>query len=488
MLWSLTKVVIFLAAIAGLAILAETLLESSGEVRIWVFGQEFTLGPLQAAIAAVGLVLGIWLFLRLLGLLVAVFRFLNGDETAITRYFDRNRERRGFTALSEGMVALASGEANLALSRARTAEKLLKKPELTTLLTAQAAEAAGDGKTAMSAYKSMLASDKTRFVAIRGLMRQKLATGDTATALKLAEKALALRPRHSETQDVLLKLQTDTADWKGARATLNEKLRTGELPRSVYRRRDALLALQEAKTVLDEGSTIEAREAAIEANKMSPDLIPAAVIASRALVEKGDKKNAMRVLKKAWEARPHPDLAAAFAAIEPNESASARLRRFKPLLTTRTSDEETRLLQAELMLLNEDFRGARRILGSLAEKHPTQRTLAILAAAERGLGTDDAEVRAILARALTASRGPQWCCDKCEAVQAEWNPVCRSCGSFDTLTWREPVASRQSHTAVVADISPILTGAPQRAPTALLPGIAEEVVEIRPEDITRSPS
>ena len=28
------------------------------------------------------------------GLLLAVLKFLNGDETAISRYFDRNRERK----------------------------------------------------------------------------------------------------------------------------------------------------------------------------------------------------------------------------------------------------------------------------------------------------------------------------------------------------------------------------------------------------------
>lgn len=484
MLWSLTKVVIFLAVVAGLAVLAGTLTDTGGEIRLWVFGQEFTLGPLQSAIAAVVLVLSVWLFVKALGLMGAVFRFLNGDETAISRYFDRSRERRGFTALTEGMVALASGEASLALSRARTAEKLLKKPELTTLLTAQAAEAAGDGKTAINAYKSLLASDKTRFVAVRGLLRQKLNEGDTSTALKLAEKALALKPRHAETQDVLLKLQTETSDWKGARATLSEKLRSGELPRSVYRRRDALLALQEAKTVLDEGSTIEAREAAIEANKMSPDLIPAAVIASRALVEKGDKKNAMRVLRKAWDARPHPDLAAAFAAIEPDESADARLRRFKPLLTTRPDDEETRLTRAELLLSAEDFKGARKALGNLAESHPTQRTLAILAAVERGTGAEDSAVRAILARALMASRGPQWCCDKCQAAQSEWNPVCRSCGGFDTLSWREPVASRQAMTAAATDLSPLLAGLPPAPPPAIVDA-ADEAVVIPPDEIVR---
>ena len=40
-----------------------------------------------------------------------MLRFLLGDETAISRYFSRSRERRGFDALSDGMVALASGDA-----------------------------------------------------------------------------------------------------------------------------------------------------------------------------------------------------------------------------------------------------------------------------------------------------------------------------------------------------------------------------------------
>ena len=69
---------------------------------------------------------------------------LHGDETALSRYFDRNRERKGFQALTEGLLALAAGEGRLALNRAIKAEKYLAEPHLTTLLVAQAAEAAGD--------------------------------------------------------------------------------------------------------------------------------------------------------------------------------------------------------------------------------------------------------------------------------------------------------------------------------------------------------
>ena len=51
--------------------------------------------------------------------MIALLRFINGDETALSRYFDRNRERRGFEALSDGLMALASGEGRDAMAKAK---------------------------------------------------------------------------------------------------------------------------------------------------------------------------------------------------------------------------------------------------------------------------------------------------------------------------------------------------------------------------------
>ena len=457
MLWSLVKIVLFVVAIAALALGAGVLLEAGGGVRVVVASTEFTLGPLQMVILALVLLVLVWLALRILGLVVAVLRFINGDETAITRYFSRNRERRGFEALADGMMALASGEGRLAMAKAARADKLLGRPELTGLLTAQAAEMAGDTKRAEAAYKQLLADDRTRFVAIRGILKQKLAVGDTATALKLAEKAFALRPRHEETQDLLLGLQAGQSDWTGARTTLAAKLRGGSLPRDVHKRRDAVLALQEAKGVLDEGNSIEAREAAIAANRMSPDLIPAAAMAARGYIAKGDGKYASRVLKTAWEARPHPDLAAAFAEIEPDETPAARLKRFVLLTRLHPDHEETRLLLAELNIAAERFPDARRALGNLVETHPTQRILTIMAAIERGEGSPDSVVRGWLTKALTASRGPQWVCDKCQNIHSHWAPICDNCAGFDTLTWREPVTA-SGPSATGTELLPLIVG------------------------------
>ncbi len=463
MIRSFVKVALFLVVVAAVALGAAHLSDSGEGVRVIVLGTEYSFGPLQAAI---GLVVGLavlWLVMKLVGLLVAFLRFLNGDETAISRYFDRNRERKGYRALAEGMLAVASGEGRLALTKATKAQRLLQRPELTNLLAAQAAEVAGDRVKATRAYKKLLEDDRTRFVGIRGLMRQKLAEGDTETALKLAQKAYALKPAHEEVQDTLLKLQAEKGDWKGAREVLSTKRAQGQLPKDVHRRRDAVMALQEAKGVLEDGATVEAREAAIAANKESPDLIPAAVMAARAYIAAGSPKNAARVLQKAWEAQPHPDLAAAYAEIAPDETPADRLRRFEKLLSLRPDHEETRLLRAELLIAAEDFPAARRALGDLVTTHPTARVLTIMAAIERGEGAEDAVVRGWLTRALTAPRGPQWCCDKCQNIQAEWTPICDNCGGFDTLSWREPVQAEMP-LPHGAEMLPVIVGKPQARP------------------------
>jgi HemY protein len=462
MIWSFIKIAIFVAVVAVATLVAGYLAESGGGIRLTVADQEFTLGPVQAVVGVLVALAALWLTLRVISLTVAVIRFVNGDETAISRYFDRNRERKGYQALTEGMMALASGDGSLAMVQASKAEKYLGKPELTNLLAAQAAEMAGDTRKAGAVYRKLLADDRTRFVGVRGLMKQKLAEGDHETARKLAEKAFLMRPSNPDIQDTLFQLQAASGDWTGARRVLTAKLRQGDLPRDVHRRRDAILALQEAKGVLSEDLPIEAREAAIAANKASPDLIPAAVMAARGYMAQGKPKYAVRILKKAWEAAPHPDLAASFAVLEPGETPAARLKRFEQLFALKPDHEETRLLRAELNIAAEDFPAARRALGDLTETHPTTRALTIMAAIERGQGSDDALVRGWLTRALSASRGPQWICDKCHQVHAVWAPVCDNCGGFDTLSWREPPQAAGSPSAT--DLLPLVVGAAVREP------------------------
>ena len=109
MLWSLIKIIFFIGLVGALAWGAGFLLEAEGGLQIRALGYELSPGPLESVLLLIVLVFVVWLLLKVLALLVAVLKFLNGDETALSRYLDRNRERKGFDALSEGLMALASG-------------------------------------------------------------------------------------------------------------------------------------------------------------------------------------------------------------------------------------------------------------------------------------------------------------------------------------------------------------------------------------------
>ena len=464
MLTSLFKIVLFLMIVVAIAFGATYLMDGDntiiGDLMITLGGVEYTLSAIEAVIVLTLLVVLIWVVLKLLSLLVATLRFINGDDTAISRYFNRSRERRGYRALSEGMMALASGDADAAMTKAGQAERYLQQPTLTNLLAAQAAEMSGNTTRSEQIYKELIKDPQTRFVGVRGIMKQRLATGDTDVALKLAQKAFELKPKHEEVQDVLLQLQAKSHDWQGARKTLGVKLKQGKIPRDVHKRREAVLALSQAADVIDEENSIEKREAAIEANRLSPDLVPAAAMAAREYIAQGKPKLAVRVIKKAWESQPHPDLAAAFSEIAPNETPQERLKRFAQLSKLNPDHIETRLMMAELNLAAEDFPEARRALGDIVENEPDARALTIMAAIERGEGSSDEVVRGWLTKALSAPRGPQWVCDKCNTIHSDWVPVCSSCDALDTLSWKEaPQNEMQTSTGI--EMLPLLMGANQ---------------------------
>ncbi len=485
MFWTLTKILLFVATVIALAWGAGMVLDSGQTVGLRIFDMEFELGPMQAIIALVVVLLALWLVLKLFGLAVSVLRFMNGDETAIRRFLTRNREKRGLDALLYALIAQAEGDGKTAIAKAEKAHKLLNRPVMTSLLIAQSAEMKGNTDLAIEHYKALLSDNRSRFVGVQGLMRSKLEAGDKDKARALAAKALDMQPAHEPTQNMLLGLQTEAEDWDGARKTLLVKKSSGKLPRDIWRRRDAILALQQADALAAAGDLARGREAAIEANRLSPDLVPAAVAAAQALVAQGKGSYAARAIKKAWKVQPHPELAAAFASIEKDETPPQRLARFSKLLRMRPDDAETRLLKAELLIAAEDFPAARRALGDLYESAPTVRALTIMAAIERGEGADDAVVRGWLAKALTARRGPQWVCEKCQHVHATWQAICENCGAFDTLAWRDAPDSA-GPSATQTELLPLIVGSlPKPAETH------EDVVEgevSEPEEESGPPS
>ena len=465
MIGSLTKIIFFIIIIATVSIAAGAIIDAGGVITMQFASYEVSLTPIQGIIGII-LCLSILLAAKwIFGIIVAIFKFFNGDETAITRYFNKNKEERGYKALADSMVSMAAGEGKDAINNANRAERLLKRPQLTNLVSAQAAEKFGDNKRALKYYKRLLKNDQTRFVGLQGLLKQKLLEGDTETALLLAEKAFSIRPKHEQTLNILFDLQTEKLDWKGAQKTIKANVRAGKLPKDVGLRREAILLLADAKEMLEAGEIDKGKAAAIAANKSSPDLIPAAILAAEMYMLENNKRFASRVLKKTWGLNPHPDLATAFAEINLKESSSERRKRFNPLIKLKSEHSETKLLIAELAIGDEDFPAARRAIKNLTSTNPTVRSLALMAAIEKGEGADEKTVRAWLNKALTASRGPQWVCEKCSNIHSSWHPRCGNCETFDSLSWKEPLTDDAKLTNEMLDFTAgVLTGSESSPP------------------------
>lgn len=346
---------------------------------------------------------------------------------------ERRRER-GFRALARGMVAIAAGDTQEARRRAREAQVLLPGKPLPLLLAAQAAQLAGDERAAAECFTAMLADKDVEFLGLRGLFIQASRRGDQGMALSYLKRAAELRPGTPWVSNALFDLHAERRHWEDAAEALASAERARVIDHTLARRRRAVLLAAEANDVLARDKE-RALALAEEAVRLSPGLVPPAVIAARLLGEQGKTWKALGIVEAAWAQSPHPDLVAVYADLKPEETPRARASRLMGLAERNPDHIESRLLTAAQRVLLKDWNQARAALGNLPERLPSARVAALMAEIEQGRGDYQAQ-RYWLQRAVGAPREPQWICDNCRASEALWSPLCPACGAFDSLTWR----------------------------------------------------
>jgi HemY protein len=220
-------------------------------------------------------------------------------------------------------------------------------------------------------------------------------------------------------------------------------MKSGLIDKRTYRRQRAVLITAQAQALA--GSDRERAIAlAREAAKLAPDLVPAAALAGRLLGEVGERRRAARIIERAWRANPHPDLAAAYAALRPGDSARQRLSRVETLAAKGPADAEAALAVARAALDAQEFGAARKALAPYTAS-PRKRVAALMAELEMAQG-DEGRAREWMARALNARRDPAWTADA--FVSDHWLPISPVSGRLDAFEWKDPLAG-EDHGAVI---------------------------------------
>lgn len=354
-----------------------------------------------------------------------------------------SRRRRGFAALTQGMAAVAAGDADEARRQAGRADQLLDNPPLTLVLSAQAAQLGNDDQAARRSFVAMLERPETEFLGLRGLLLQATQAGDQVQALTLARRALRLRPTAPWLLSTLFELETRIGDWPAAAETLGHLRRGRALPLPQARRSEAAVLIELSRIAAGENRLRDAVRLAEQARRAEPEHPAAAAWLAARLAAFGKTRAATQLVEAEWARHPHPDLLAAYRAALPHLGPVEWLQRLEGLAPRAPHHRETLMALAEAALDARLMGEARRYLeqaGGTFGTVPSGAFCRLMARfAEAGEGAErEADLRRWLGRAAEAPPDPAWVCESCGHAHPNWRAICERCHAFDRLVWRTP--------------------------------------------------
>ncbi len=425
------RVLIFLALVLALAFGASWMADHPGTVDVTFGGQAYgfsTLFGLVALLAAALLLIVLWTLLR----------FLLRIPSLMTVASATRRRQRGYAALSRGMVAVGSGDAETARRNAAEASRLLRREPMALLLKAQSAQLSGDRAQAEETFAAMLDHPDTRTLALRGLYMEAVRRNDAVAALAHAEAAQKITTL-PWAANAVLQARAAESDWAGALKAVERNAGARVIDRLTANRQRAVLMTAMAMETAAR-SPDEALDLAKEALKLAPTLVPAAALAGRLLTHKGDTRRAAKIIETAYAETPHPDLADAYVHIRPGDVAADRLARAEVLARCAPDAPESGLVVAKAALDARDFAAARTAIAPLIDSEPGHRpsrraclTMAEIEEAEFG---ETGALFEWLQRASRGGRDPAWIADG--AVSDHWAPLSPVTGRLDAYKWETP--------------------------------------------------
>jgi len=426
------RLVLFLIAAVALAWAVIWVSDNPGQVSLnW--------GGWQVETSVGALVGGVVLFTVLVALGYRFWLFLTRAPGQITGAYRERRSRKGYMALTTGMVAVAAGDGEESRRQVQKADGLLGEPPLTLLLKAQSAQLNGDELAAERFFTAMLTEPEMEFLGLRGLLNQAVKRGDDAKALELARRAQALKPKSEWLAQTLFDLEARAGTWVAAGGALKHVGKLTSASKGQYRHREAVVALGESLDAEKKGDPVKALKLVEKAVSLDTSLTAAALRLGELYLSRGNSSKAQGVVEKAWALMPQPDLAALYFRACKADSGLKKVTAAQKLLLLKPGAPEGHIVLAEAALEAQLWGQARTHLGAAMEAgYQTRKVYTLMAELEDQDRGDKDQVRHWLAHAATATDDAAWVCGDCGHVDVNWSPHCPKCRAFDKMSWTTP--------------------------------------------------
>jgi HemY protein len=425
------RILFFLIVVFALGLGFAWLADRPGDLELTFNGYRYEITLMVAAVAVTAVVAAVMIVWWLT-------KAIWNSPYTIARYFRVRRRDRGYQALSTGMIAAGAGDAAKARLLNKQAAKLIRSDQepLINLLDAQTSLLEGDHDAARQKFEAMLDDPEMRLLGLRGLYMEAERLGDRAAARHYAGRAAEVAPQLVWASTATLEEKTERGDWDGALKLLDGQRSGRQIDRDVANRRRAVLLTAKAMSLMDT-DPLAAKNAALEANRLQPDLVPAAVTAAKALFRQNDIRKGAKILEASWKIEPHPEVGELYLHARPGDAAHDRLTRARKLEALKQNNPDSSMIVARAALDAREYREAREAAESAIRMQPREGAYLLLADIEEADSGDQGRVRQFLSKAVRAPRDPAWVADG--FVSDRWAPVSPLTGKLDAFEWRAPV-------------------------------------------------
>lgn len=429
-LWFFIKISLIVGAVVWLA-------TRSGSVDIEIMDYSMSVHAGFFFVALLFLFVVCLLVYRLLYALFSV-------PKALARYQEKDRRKKGYRALTRGLVAVAAGDAKKATHFSRQTRALLPNENgLPVLLEAQAARLRGEGGLAQNRFQELMKDKDAAFLGIRGLMKTAVDEGNLPLALDYARQALQVYPRQGWILKMVYLLEIKNCHWTEALATGKRAIAAGALSHKHVVRDRVAIHLMRSDYEFAKGDPKLGFKELQQAYKLNNYFVPTVTRLASYYLRHNKKRKAISLVEAAWGENPHPDLALLWDEMAPeikDGNTGKRLKWYERLVSIKPDSAESQMAAARGAMDMELWGEAKAYL-MIAEKiYPSAKLFRLRAIVEQNSTHNEEAIHELMEKASEALPDKTWICQETGLTYDQWSAIAMPHESFNTITWDYPGA------------------------------------------------
>lgn len=393
--------------------------------------------------------IGVFFILLVSAVLLAIFlwRFVSAIFSvpgAIAKYQEEDRRKKGFRALTRGLVAVAAGDGKKATQFSKQTKSLLPYQNgLPVLLEAQAARLRGEEGLAQNRFEHLMKDKDAAFLGIRGLLKSALDEGNVIRALDFAYQAEKIYPKQGWVLQTVYDLEIKNGLWSDALETGEKALKYNALSADKIIQDRVAIHLMRSDYEAEKGSPKVAIKELEKAYKLNPYFIPTVTRLAEHYINSKKNRKAKAIVEKVWKKNTHPDLVKIWDSLAPenNGKNAAKILKWYEDLVALKPDSAEGQMAAACAAMDLGYWGEAKAYLMVAEKiYPSARLFRLRAIVEQNSTHNDEAIHDLMEKASEALPDKVWICSKTGLIYKEWSAIAMPHESFNSIIWDYPDA------------------------------------------------